>query len=177
MLVNCGLNVYNFKVEDDHTYYVGEIGIFVHNSCGHPHHMEGEVVRDGKPVDKFHGEYTSGAEPGCGRLNYQEQLSTHTESKFLDNLEGKVKPGDHLEMHGSKNPCRPGCQPKIRKFVARNDVTASYSASDTGLQYNWEPTGNGAVKQTVIDTNTNTTISTHEYYKGSTGKWTRKPVN
>jgi len=29
------VTVYNFQVKDDHTYYVGELGILVHNSCNH----------------------------------------------------------------------------------------------------------------------------------------------
>lgn len=29
------ITVYNFQVEDDHTYYVGESGVLVHNSCAH----------------------------------------------------------------------------------------------------------------------------------------------
>ena len=41
--------VYNFQVEDFHTYYVGENGIWVHNECG------GEVVKVtsnlGKEID------------------------------------------------------------------------------------------------------------------------------
>ncbi|WP_294100003.1 polymorphic toxin-type HINT domain-containing protein [uncultured Ruminococcus sp.] len=28
------VKVYNFEVEDFHTYFVGENGIFVHNWCG-----------------------------------------------------------------------------------------------------------------------------------------------
>ena len=28
------IKVYNFEVEDFHTYFVGENGIFVHNGCG-----------------------------------------------------------------------------------------------------------------------------------------------
>lgn len=75
-------------------------------------------------------------------------------------------------MNGTRNPC----QPKIRQFVADNRVTATYNANGTGFQYNWTPQGNGSVIQTVIDTGSNATVSSHSYYQRASGSWGRKSL-
>lgn len=170
------VKVYNFKVDEFHTYYVGNQSVWIHNSCGTQHQMDGKVMRNGEPIEGVGGSYKSGGEPGCGKLDYQQQLDTHTEAKFLKDLQGKVKPGDHIEMTGSRNPCQPGCQPKIRDFVSENGVTATYNATDTGLQYNWKPNGDNSVIQTVIDTGNNATVSSHNYYRRPNGTWGRKSL-
>ena len=167
--------VYNFQVEDFHTYYVGEKCIFIHNSCGSPHQMEGKLVRDGKQVDGVGGIYRSGGKENCGKLNFQQQLDVHTEVKFLNDIRGKVLPGDHLEMFGTLNPCKPGCQPKIRTFVLENKVTATYNAKGTGLQYNWKHSGHNTVIQKIIDIDNNI-ISSFEYFKRQSGSWGRKSL-
>ena len=166
--------VYNFKVEEYHTYYAGKASLLVHNSCGKPHHLEAEVKRDGKTLEGTKASYESGGDPGCGKLNFQEQLDVHTEAKFLRDIDGKVIHGDHLEMIGELDPCQPGCQPKIRQFVADNDVTASYQAKGTGKQWNWKPNGDGTVNQTVVDTSTNTVTSDYTYYRKPSGVWGRR---
>jgi len=49
------VKVYNFQVEDFHTYYVGENGILVHNADGYgkPYNPEQQkVVKEGKAISK-----------------------------------------------------------------------------------------------------------------------------
>lgn len=36
------IKVYNFEVEDFHTYFVGESSVLVHNDCGTPDRKEGQ---------------------------------------------------------------------------------------------------------------------------------------
>ena len=35
-ILESSINVYNFQVADDHTYYVSDIGVLVHNGCSKP---------------------------------------------------------------------------------------------------------------------------------------------
>lgn len=170
------VTVYNFHVEGFNTYHVGNACVLVHNSCGTPHQMEGKVFRDGEPVDGVGGNYQSGGDAGCGRLSFQEQLDTHTEAKFLSDIDGVVKPGDHIEMYGSRDPCKPGCQPKIRKFVNEKNVTATYTASDTGMRFDWRKASDNTVIQTITDINTNDVISNYQYSLKANGKWGRNPL-
>lgn len=62
-------------------------------------------------------------------------------------------------MIGELNPCRPGCQPAIRKFVQDNEVTATYVANRTGQTFHWSTFNDsklkGNVLQTITDTNGN----------------------
>ena len=80
-----------------------------------------------------------------GRLNFQEQLETHTERQFLNDAKEIVLPGNHLKMSGTLNPCKPGCQPAIRRFVLNNNVTAEYSANNK--KFEWYKSGDGKVIQ------------------------------
>lgn len=132
------------------------------------------MKRNGETVEGTKASYESGGESGCGKLNFQEQLDTHTEAKFLRDIDGRVQPGDHLQMTGELDPCQPGCQPKIRQFVAKNDVTATYDAKGTGNQWNWSPNGDGTVRQTVTNTSTNTVTSDYTYYQKPSGAWGRR---
>ncbi|WP_146106000.1 hypothetical protein [Apibacter adventoris] len=45
--------------------------------------------------------------------NQQQALLTHTERKFLNDINDLVNLGDHLKMVGQLNPCKPGCQPAL----------------------------------------------------------------
>jgi uncharacterized protein RhaS with RHS repeats len=112
------------------------------------HGLDTQVVRAGNIV--HNKTYTSGGGIGGGGLNQQEALLTHTERKFFNDIIDDVEPGDHLVMRGQLNPCKPGCQPAIRRFVLDNNVTAEYHASDTGMKYTWEKK-NGKIYQTETD--------------------------
>lgn len=133
------------------------------------HDLDAELVRGGKTI--FSDEYISGGEKGGGRLNQQEALLTHTERKFLKDIDGMVKPGDHLKMTGELNPCRPGCQPAIRDFVHAKGVTAEYTASSTGKIYKWERLDNRFVLQTEIDAKGNATTYKYNILKRKRTKY------
>ena len=105
------------------------------------------------------------------RLNFQEQLNTNSEAKFLRDIEGKVKAGDHLLMQGELNPCRPGCQPKIRKFVLENGVSADYYSNTS--HFNWVKETNSSVLQTVTHNGNSVTI---RYTRNRKGKWRSRKV-
>ena len=115
---------------------------------GLAHGLSADVIRGGDTV--FSDTYSSGGVPGGGRLNQQEALLTHTERKFLNDIDDVVEPGDHLKMVGELNPCKPGCQPAIRDFVLENNVTAEYKATSTGNVYKWEKLDDKHVLQTEI---------------------------
>ena len=40
-ILECPINVYNFQVAGDHTYYVSDIGVLVHNACRNPYGKKG----------------------------------------------------------------------------------------------------------------------------------------
>ena len=35
-------------------------------------------------------------------------------------IQGVISPGNHLNMQGELDPCRPGCQPAIRSYIQEN---------------------------------------------------------
>jgi hypothetical protein len=104
--------------------------------------MEGQVLRDGQPIFGPK-EYTSGGT--TGRKNQFEALSTHTERKFLDDVEPILQPGDHLVMKGHYDSCKPGCQPAIRDTVREKKVTAEYQNKETGSVQTFEPAPAGGL--------------------------------
>jgi hypothetical protein len=55
------IKVYNFEVEDFHTYFVGENGIFVHNGCGDNswNEYQKEHVGEGKNRSELAAEYNA----------------------------------------------------------------------------------------------------------------------
>ena len=110
------------------------------------HTMEGEIYSQKGGDLIFQKEYISG-HTNKGKLNFQEQLSTHTERYFLKNAKYIVASGNHLKMVGALNPCRPGCQPAIRRFVLENNVTAEYFATDTNTKFEWYKSADGKVIQ------------------------------
>lgn len=133
----------------------------------------------------FKGNFKSGNEGKKGKLNQQEALRTHTERKFLDYVNDDLELGDKLKMQGTLPPCKPGCQPAIRRVVSEKQVSATYHASSNGNTYKWTPVdeknspitkGNktlkGSVIQEVYDKNGNK-ISSHRYWQNSKGRWKR----
>ena len=133
----------------------------------------------------FKGNFKSGNEGKKGKLNQQEALRTHTERKFLDYVNDDLELGDKLKMQGTLPPCKPGCQPAIRRVVSEKQVSVTYHASSNGNTYKWTPVdeknspitkGNktlkGSVIQEVYDKNENK-ISSHRYWQNSKGRWKR----
>ena len=110
------------------------------------HTMKGEIYSQKGGDLILQKEYYSGR-TYKGKLNFQQQLLTHTERYFLDEVEDIVSPGNHLKMTGALNPCRPGCQPAIRRFVLKNNVTVEYFATDTNTKFEWYKSADGKVIQ------------------------------
>jgi RHS repeat-associated protein len=127
-----GDNLYSY-VHNSNT-WVDVFGLF-------PHSLRAKV--DGGKYKS----YTSGGGRGSGRKNQRQALLTHTERKFLDEIEPTITGGEHLKMIGELNPCIPGCQPTIRGFVRKHGVTAQYRSTKTGKVYSWRRV-NGIVHQT-----------------------------
>lgn len=147
-----GNKLYSY-VQDSNT-WVDVFGLF-------PHSLKAKVD---KPGNKFKN-YKSGGGRGSGRKNQRQALLTHTERKFLNEIEPTISRGDHLKMVGELNPCIPGCQPTIRGFVRKHDVTAEYRSTKTGKVYSWQLV-NGVVHQTERLGNT---TKTYKYVKGKRG--------
>lgn len=129
-----GEKMYSYVM--DSNLWVDVFGLF-------PHSLRAKVD---KPGNKYKP-YSSGNGRGTGRINQRQALLTHTERKFLNEITPTIQAGDHLKMIGQLNPCMPGCQPSIRAFVAKHNVTAEYRAMNTGKVYSWDVRG-GIVHQT-----------------------------
>ena len=50
-ILEAPIHVYNFEVEDFHTYFVGECGVLVHNSCRNPYGKKGGPAHQQKTQD------------------------------------------------------------------------------------------------------------------------------
>ena len=130
-----GLNLYTYCKNNPVTYY-DPSGFGGEDNCGgrdktedvnnegtgetgSHHTMRGEIYRDGELI--YGDDYVSGG--GVG--GYRDGLLHHTERKFLTDADVIVQSNDSIVMQGEKNPCKPGCQPAIRKFVQDNNVAAT----------------------------------------------------
>lgn len=134
------------------------------------HKMTGEVYRDDKQI--FSNTYVSGG--GVG--GYRDGLKHHTEPKFLSEIQSFIKKEDHISMKGQLNPCKPGCQPAIRKFVQDQGVTAEYTATQTQKKYNWRPYSNPKLKGTVIQKvmdSRGAVLEEYRYWQDDNNRWKR----
>jgi RHS repeat-associated protein len=125
---------------------------------------------------------------GEGSLNQNEALQTHTEPKFLSDVQDMIDSGDidpdeaHLVMQGELPPCQPGCQPAIRDFVDQNGVTAEYNEvppdGSEGSSWAWEPAADDNPRADVMQTKTNPdgSTETRRYWRTSSGGWDSAPV-
>ena len=91
------VEVYNFEVEDCHTYFVGELGVLVHNACGSNH---GNSLKTTKPAEgyilkeKGTNRVLKFGETTLGKYRYTK--------KYLENNNAVmvfVKKGTKAEMH------------------------------------------------------------------------------
>jgi hypothetical protein len=82
------------------------------------------------------GRLSSGSDKPPGRrLSWDEQLQTHTERKILDMLRGRVQPGDHITIRGTKPPCDPGgrgCGSAMQAFAEQMNIRITYTNTTTG---------------------------------------------
>lgn len=98
-------------------------------------------LRDSSGRYKTRGNSESGSDKRPGRrLTWNEQLETHTERKILEELKGDVKPGDHITIRGTKDPCDPGgrgCASAMRAFAAKFGVKITYTNTTTGQSWTY----------------------------------------
>src|SRR5262249_51408534 len=131
--------VYNLRVETFHTYFVGGedwgFSVWAHNAC----HVADWELRGSNGQISTRGTMQSGAAVAPGRrLNWTEQLATHTEVKNLDSLQGRVKAGDIVTIRGTKLPCNPGgqgCQSTMQDFANANGVRVIHTDTTTGTRW------------------------------------------
>jgi hypothetical protein len=119
-------SAYNLSVEGLHTYHVlfGDEAVLVHNS-----HTCTWQLRNPDGTIRSSGTIESGARSAPGRrLTWNEQLTTHTEYKLMEDLAGVAKPGDIISLQGTLAPCKAGggCQSAMAKFAAENGVKIIY---------------------------------------------------
>jgi hypothetical protein len=111
------------------------IGLFASQMA---HEAEWEH-RDSEGKIKTRGNSESGSDvPPGRRLNWNEQLQTHTEYKILSELAGTTKPGDIITIRGSLAPCNPGgrgCQAVMDEFARLNQVKIIYKAGSKVWTY------------------------------------------
>ena len=140
------------------------------------HVMEGSVYRNGEAIPDLGGAYESGG--GAG--GYQAGLQSHTERKFLKDVQdsGLTQTGDLLYMNGEKNPCRPGCQPQMRNEVKESGTNIIYTASDTGLTYTFTPYTDTKLKgevQQQVTNNKGEVVENWRYWQVN-GRWRRASI-
>ena len=84
------IKVYNFEVEDFHTYYVSEKSILVHNGCG-----EAETTKTHFGKSSGHSEYESGS----GKANFatDELLKAHYEKHGSEFKGAYNSPEEYLQ--------------------------------------------------------------------------------
>ena len=87
------------------------------------------------------GRVSSGRDKPPGRrLNFNEQLQTHTERKIIKMLRGRVQPGDHVTIRGTRPPCNPGgrgCGTAMQTFAQQMQIRITYTNTTTGQVYRY----------------------------------------
>jgi hypothetical protein len=75
------------------------------------------------------------------KLNFQDQLQTHTERWVMLRAEPFVEPGDELTIRGTKPPCGHQhmtagmCADAMEEFAEIHDVRITYIDEVTGRQW------------------------------------------
>lgn len=138
--------VFNFEVGGFHTYFVGELGTWVHNSncteaggqsseasagfgSGRGQHRA-EAVHERDGVELSRGDYTSGdMTPEEAALGFpQSSLATHTERRIL--ADTPLEAGDKLTIHGEYPPC-PTCKGAMNKAGRESGADIEYRWGDS----------------------------------------------
>jgi len=154
--------------------YVKDPAVWV-DPYGLDHKMVGKHIRGGKVLSNEN--YQSGSSKP-GRLNQQQALNTHTERKFLNYIADDVQVGDLLEMEGSLDSCRPGCQPAIRSFVETHGVEAVYTTSSTGKEVKWKRFSHPKLMGTVLQQEfaDGKLVREFRYWKKANERWARREI-
>jgi hypothetical protein len=137
-----------------------------------PHNLSAQHIRNGEVINDFPAVKSGGTK---GRKNQAEALETHTERKVLNDLKGKTTPGDEIHMQGELDPCRPGCQPAIREFVAENNVKVIYTTTEGKIWTFRKAEGLGKLKGEVIQevTENGKVVESYRYWRDEGGFWQR----
>lgn len=117
-------------IEGDIRLYVfsNDTNIFIdlfglhHTATWQQRNSDGQIINSGNSI--------SGNDGKPGRLNFQQQLQVHTETKILKKLNKDVKPGQIITIQGKKPPCNPGkrgCQNAMEKFAKKKGVKIIYT--------------------------------------------------
>jgi RHS repeat-associated protein len=132
--------VHNLTVDDLHTYYVvaGSAPVLVHNA-GHSCTWQ---LRNSDGTIRTSGTIESGSRTPPGRrLSWDEQLTTHTEYKLMEDLAGTVKRGDIVSLQGTLPPCNPGgrgCQSIMAAFAQQYGVKVIYRQQGVAKPWEWD---------------------------------------
>ena len=130
---------YNLTVDDIHTFFVlaAERPVLVHNdhACRWQIRNPDGTIRDSGNIDS--GSRT----PPGRRLNWTEQLTTHTEYKLMEDLRGTARPGDIITLQGTLPPCNPGgrgCQFVMSQFANQHRVKIIYRQQGVADPWVWD---------------------------------------
>ena len=106
------------------------------------HEASWEHRRGGETIDS--GGVKSGLE-GSGKVPMgKEQVRIHTEGKVVDiarqkSQAGDLQPGDRFYIDGVRGPCKPLCQPEMRKGAVEMKIWFVYRAG--GETWTFSPFG------------------------------------
>jgi RHS repeat-associated protein len=155
------------------------------------HYLTAWIERNGQEAPGTRENVFSGGknEHDAGRWG----LKSHTEPKYLDDYGKKLQPDDVLHMQGTRDPCKPGCQPLLRDLANGDHVVDDlknlnapatktvYHASDTGRTWTFrkaEPGEFGSLKGEVVvervEANGRRTV--RRYWRPPKGGWTSARV-
>ena len=92
-LLESPVKVYNFQVEDYHTYYVGEIYVLVHNTCPKrtsPGNMQRQVEKGQAPsnVDQVHSAHEPNAPNQHPHVHFTDGTSLNWDGSRHDKNHG-----------------------------------------------------------------------------------------
>lgn len=118
-----------YLYSNDTTFYIDVFGLH-HTATWQQRDTNGRIINSGTSV--------SGNDGKPGRLNFQQQLQVHTETKILKQLNKSVKPGQIITIQGTKPPCNPGkrgCQSAMEKFAKKKGVKIVYTDGKKKWEY------------------------------------------
>ncbi|MCP3960937.1 MAG: hypothetical protein GY719_24080 [bacterium] len=114
---------------------------------GKEHHELEWQLRDESGRIETRGKVKSGGTKPGRRLNWAEQLLTHTERKVLEILRNRVRPGQTISMQGRLPPCAPGrgigvgCQRAMQQFAMEKQVQIIYRQIGSSTRWIFKPDG------------------------------------
>jgi hypothetical protein len=132
--------VYNFTVEEDHDYFVGDEGLLVHNSSfgsGLGPHSADVTVTNANGETTFQDTFTSGnMTPEEAALGFpQSSLATHTEARAVNQV--PLNPGDSMAIEGQYPPC-PYCKGQMNAAAGRSGADIEYRWTQDGELRVWK---------------------------------------